>query len=124
MSIYKTLFGLLYHDFQTKCGCLNYICNNYKKSNCESKKRKYEEMFYLGDDFLGKFNYQFLNKYKIESNINIFHKNLHIKYKEHLTTFGNPKYKLYLNNQPIIFSDIHPELIYLLKKKEIILPKN
>jgi len=120
----RTFFGILFYRYQTKCGCMNYMCN---KNDCKTspdlyKKKRYSEMFYLGNDYFGKFNYNFINCSKINSDITILHNNLNVCFRERLKTIDKIKYELYFNKIPIMYDDIPKDLIKLLSEKKLIVP--
>lgn len=128
MSVYKTLFGQIFLKYQSKCGCINYSCSNFKK--CSQVKlpanglKKYSELFFLNNNFTGKFDYKYLNKYEIDSKITIFNPELTTMFKEKFSTIKEPYYKLQINSQQITFDDLPKEFLEIIKRKEIILPKN
>jgi len=121
-AINKTFFGLLYYKHLTKCGCINYVCNN-KNCNKSQKLNRYNEIFYLGNNYIGKFDYKYLNNHRINSKITILHNDLRICYRERLNTMNKIHYSLYLNKYPIMFVDLPIDLVEILVKKQIIMPR-
>lgn len=126
MPTKTTLFGLFFFNYRTLCGCIKYACNDY--SNCRKneiineKYKNYSEIFYLEQNYTGKLFYK-NKKNKLYSDITIFNNNFSIILNEKLSTFNNT-YQLHLNNNPIQFNQIPKELLYIISKKNIILPKN
>lgn len=124
MTIQNTLFGLMYLRYMTRCGCIKYDCNMCKNSKKSfNSRQKYNEIFYLDNDYFGKFDYKYLSNVEINSRILIFDKNMTTMYKEIFSTIKPHGYTLKKNNTPILFHDIPKELINILTKKDIILPK-
>lgn len=124
MSVKNTLFGLLYLPHLTKCGCIKYNCNQCKNSKKTFKEmNNYTEMFYLDNDYIGKFKYKYKSNVELESRIQIYSHNFSVRYHEFFSTIKSPYYSLKLNSYPIHFYDLPSDLIEILQKKNIILPK-
>lgn len=122
MSINKTLFGLLFLHHQTRCGCIKYACDQCHKKNLNYPK-KYNEVFYLDKQYFGKFDYKFLSNLEINSKILVFNKDMTVMYREIFSTIKPHGYSLHRNSTPILFQDIPIDLVNIMKKKDIILPR-
>ncbi len=126
MPIKTTLFGIFFYNYRTLCGCMKYACNDYskclKEENVDEKIKRYSEIFYLEQNYTGKLFYK-NKKNKIYSDITIFNKDFSIILHEKLSTFNNT-YNFTLNSNPIIFNQIPKEILAIINKKNIILPKH
>lgn len=117
--IKNTLFGMLYKNFITTCGCVSYDCG---KEACKYLKNNkligsFSEVFFLGRDYYGETSYIFSSNKKYLTDLKIIHRGTFLIFNEKMDTLNN-EYLLKVNNQDITFKNIPDDLIFYIKNKK------
>lgn len=124
MLLKNTLFGRIFLQYQTKCGCIGYECRRVDKclKMLGRKVNSYGEIFYLGNNgYLGRLQYKFIDDVKFKSGITILNLRNKVLYREDILFMSEPYlYRLRENAREIDFRDIPIDLKVVLRKKDVV----